>query len=77
MVFATNALSSQFFSNFQMSCGSVSIIPSSIYRDPFIEDNHIIGISVAAKRDRTTGVNPVQGLVYRPPGSKKNNRGDH
>ena len=60
MIFATNALSYQVLSNYKMSYGSVSTIPSSFHRKTFIEDSHSIDIrTVATTEDRATGIDPV------------------
>ena len=63
MVFATDALSYQALSNFKMSCGSVLTIPVSINRNLFIEDSHIIDISVAVTGGRARGVDLVHLLT--------------
>ena len=55
-MFATNALDHQVLSNFKMSCGCVTSIPSSTHRNLFVEESCIIDIGIATTGDKAQGV---------------------
>ena len=59
IIYDTNALDYQVLSNFKMSCFSVSSIFSSTHKDPFVQDNYIIDISITATRGRAKGIDPM------------------